>query len=185
DWPSIRRLLFYPAVTKSLTWRLLGLSDWYNRIDEHLVLGALPLAREFQSVAKSESIKAVLSINEPHEVKPAWVVGEKECRRLGLARMQLSVPDFGGHSPSARQLQKCCDFIESTVVKGGSVYLHCRAGRTRSGTVAAAYLMRRHRSLAPVDACDRLRAKRPSLLLNRPQLDALHEFWRLEQARER
>ena len=43
--------------------------------------------------------------------------------------------------PSKDELIDAANFIQAKMDQGGSVYVHCKAGRTRSATVVAAYLI--------------------------------------------
>mmetsp|Transcript_45308 Transcript_45308/g.144195 ORF Transcript_45308/g.144195 Transcript_45308/m.144195 type:complete len:87 (+) Transcript_45308:213-473(+) len=57
-------------------------------------------------------------------------------------------------------MDRCCDFIEAGLAGGGTVYVHCGAGISRSATMAAAYLMRKE-ALSAGDAVLAVRAARP------------------------
>ena len=43
--------------------------------------------------------------------------------------------------PSKDELIDAANFIQAKMDQGGSVYVHCKAGRTRSATVVATYLI--------------------------------------------
>lgn len=57
-----------------------------------------------------------------------------------------------------------------------SVYVHCKAGRTRSATLVACYLIERY-SLTPEEAVALLIAKRPQVLLHTKQRKAIEEYY--------
>ena len=46
------------------------------------------------------------------------------------------------HTPSVNELEQSVALIEETAEKGKTTYVHCKAGRTRSATVCAAYLIK-------------------------------------------
>ena len=68
-------------------------------------------------------------------------------------------------APTLEWLREQVDFIESERSAGRVVYVHCRNGVSRSGMVAAAYLMRRER-WSRDQALDFLRQHRPSVRPN-------------------
>ena len=49
--------------------------------------------------------------------------------------------DFTG-TPTQGDIDKAVDFILGHRLKQNSVYVHCKAGRTRSATVVACYLVK-------------------------------------------
>ena len=73
------------------------------------------------------------------------------------APQHLSHPitDFG--VPSVAAMQAILDDIQTALDQGGKVYLHCRAGIGRTGTVAATGLVTQ--GLAPAQALDLLAQK--------------------------
>jgi atypical dual specificity phosphatase len=70
------------------------------------------------------------------------------------------------------------DWIEARRRAGGHVYVHCLAGKGRTGTVLAGWLMR-HRGLDATQAINHLRARQPAAVESPEQeafLDA-YEAW--------
>ncbi|OTF71421.1 hypothetical protein BLA29_008512 [Euroglyphus maynei] len=57
-----------------------------------------------------------------------------------------------------------------------TTYVHCKAGRTRSATLVACYLMKQYQ-LTPTIAVQELQKYRRQILLQRKQLQALDEFY--------
>ncbi|KAH8303046.1 hypothetical protein KR018_006766, partial [Drosophila ironensis] len=57
----------------------------------------------------------------------------------------------------------------------GSVYVHCKAGRTRSATLVGCYLMMKN-GWTPDQAVEHMRQCRPHILLHTKQWDALRLF---------
>ena len=68
-------------------------------------------------------------------------------------------------------------FIEEVIANDpeASVYVHCKAGRTRSATLVGCYLMNRY-GWTPERAVEFMREKRPHILLHSKQWDALRTF---------
>jgi atypical dual specificity phosphatase len=59
----------------------------------------------------------------------------------------------------------------------GTVYVHCKAGRTRSATLVGCYLMMKN-GWSPEQAVDHMRNCRPHILLHNAQWDAMRIFHR-------
>ena len=55
--------------------------------------------------------------------------------------MKLPTIDFTG-TPTQTDIDKAVGFILGHRLKNNSVYVHCKAGRTRSATVVACYLVK-------------------------------------------
>lgn len=58
----------------------------------------------------------------------------------------------------------------------GTVYVHCKAGRTRSATLVGCYLMQRN-NWSPEHAVEHMRTCRPHILLHKKQWEALRIFY--------
>ncbi|VDM77312.1 unnamed protein product [Strongylus vulgaris] len=69
--------------------------------------------------------------------------------------------DFFGSAGRA-EIDSAVHFMEGIAAKGKSVYVHCKAGRTRSATVAVCYLVKKHNWLPNV-AMEFLKSKRPQV----------------------
>lgn len=99
-------------------------------------------------------MKAVVSMNEDYELTvfsnnaPKWQL-------LGVEFLQLATTDIF-ESPCQEKLYKGVEFMnkflpQNNRIKGlsttsipenvGTVYVHCKAGRTRSATLVGCYLM--------------------------------------------
>lgn len=70
----------------------------------------------------------------------------QEWQALGVEQLRLSTVDLSG-APSLEQLQRGVEFLLRHRERGNSVYVHCKAGRSRSATMVAAYLIQVRRVL--------------------------------------
>ena len=59
---------------------------------------------------------------------------------MGVNNIQFPVVDMFG-APSQEILQQGVEFIKENLTNGGVVYVHCKAGRSRSATLVGCYLM--------------------------------------------
>jgi len=78
-------------------------------------------------------------MNEDYELKLFSNSGP-EWEKVGVKFLQLSTTDIF-EAPQQDKLQKGVVFINEISQNGGSVYVHCKAGRTRSATLVGCYLM--------------------------------------------
>lgn len=103
---------------------------------------------------KTENIKAVVSMNEDYELT-VFSNNATKWNLLGVEFLQLATTDIF-ESPCQEKLFKGVEFINKFLpeidrIKGlstsscpentGTVYVHCKAGRTRSATLVGCYLM--------------------------------------------
>jgi len=65
----------------------------------------------------------------------------QEWAEWGVTQLQLATIDFN-NAPSQEMLQRGVGFIEKMNRNKESVYVHCKAGRGRSTTLVACYLMK-------------------------------------------
>lgn len=103
---------------------------------------------------KQENVRAVISMNQDFELDVVSLTNN-DWKRLGVEFLQLPTKDFV-EVPSLSNLQKgvkmMMDIIDksknnnlnssTTTNKLPSIYVHCKAGRTRSTTLVACYLVK-------------------------------------------
>ena len=64
----------------------------------------------------------------------------QEWKDLGVEQLKLQTVDYIG-TPTQENISKAVDFIMKYRRRKESVYVHCKAGRTRSTTIVACYLI--------------------------------------------
>ncbi|XP_078046505.1 phosphatidylglycerophosphatase and protein-tyrosine phosphatase 1-like isoform X2 [Augochlora pura] len=181
------RLTFYPTLFYNVLMEKISSRSWYNRIDEIVVLGALPFRGMTRKLISEENIAGVISMNEDYELK-LFSNTEKDWQSHNVKFLQLSTTDIF-QSPSQEKLLRGVNFIDefrktetnkyspnSHDLCTGSVYVHCKAGRTRSATLVGCYLMMKYR-WTPEEAVNFMKTKRPHILLHAPQWNALKIFY--------
>ncbi|GIY18157.1 phosphatidylglycerophosphatase and protein-tyrosine phosphatase 1 [Caerostris darwini] len=171
----LARATFYPTLLYNIVMEKLTTRMWYDRIDDIVILGALPFRSITDKLIEEENVRGVVSMNEDFELQ-RWVTTEEEWKKKGVKFLQLHTQDIF-HAPSQEKLAQGVQFINDFAGTGKSVYVHCKAGRTRSATLVGCYLMKRN-NWTPQKAVDLMRNRRPHILLGRKQLDALDIYHR-------
>ncbi len=126
--------VFYPTLGWNfLMARVLSVRNWWDRIDPHVIVGAYPFARDIEGLHR-EGVRAVVNTCEEYAGPQA------EYDRLGIEQLRIPTTDFT--HPKLTDVQNAVEFVQSHVEKEGTVYIHCKAGRARSATVALCWLMK-------------------------------------------
>lgn len=167
------RLAFYPSLFYNYVMCHVSNRNWYDRIDETVLLGALPFRGIAKELVTKENVRAVLSANQPHELS-YFTPTDEEWKSLGVDCLRLKILDFLG-TPSPTQLDEALSFIENHRKQGHNVYVHCKAGRTRSATLVACYLIKTYK-WDHTTAWNHLTSKRPHARLFQPQKDFIRDF---------
>ena len=76
--------------------------------------------------------------------------------------LKLNLQDTAREDISAA-FYDALDFIDASLARGGSVFVHCQHGVSRSATIVIAYVMWRRRPFSYDDALDAVRAIRPTV----------------------
>uniref|UniRef100_A0A146KY53 Phosphatidylglycerophosphatase and protein-tyrosine phosphatase 1 n=1 Tax=Lygus hesperus TaxID=30085 RepID=A0A146KY53_LYGHE len=167
------RLSFYPTLFYNLFMEKVSSRRWYDRIDDNVILGALPFKSMTEQLVVSERVRGVVSMNEDYEL--FFANSGDDWRSRGVDFLQLRTRDIF-EAPSQVKLEEGVRFImRFTDTQESSVYVHCKAGRTRSATLVGCYLMFRH-GWTPEEAVNFMRTKRAHILLHTPQWKALKTF---------
>lgn len=114
-------------------------------------------------------------MNEEFETKYFCNTAE-EWQDAGVEQIRLSTVDLVG-VPSLEYIHQGVEFALRHREQGTSVYIHCKAGRSRSATIAAAYLIRLH-GCTPEEAYKMLVSIRPHVLIHSGQLDMLQKYYK-------
>lgn len=132
-------------------------------------------------------------MNEDYEL---WVLSNnaQQWHNLGVKFLQLPTIDIF-QAPDQEKLKNGVGFINSFLpsdkkIKNishqhelndtsatGTVYVHCKAGRTRSATLVGCYLMMKN-GWTPEQSVDHMRNCRSHILIHNAQWKALREFYR-------
>jgi len=155
---------------------------WWSRVSEApecgVLLGAMPFCERdhLARLIADEGVVAVLTMNEEFELEPglmATPVSRAQWADAGVAQMLQRAQDF--QPPSVAQLNECCGFIEEHAKGGGTVYVHCKAGRGRSTVAVLAFLMK-CRGMGVDEAVAHVLQRRPHIRCSRAQLQGVVRF---------
>lgn len=126
--------VFYPTLGwNMLLGRVLKVRNWWDRIDPHVIVGAYPFARDVTGL-HAEGVCGVVNTCEE------YAGPESEYQQHGIEQLRIPTTDFT--HPKLADVQKAVEFVQSHVQKGDTVYIHCKAGRARSATVALCWLIK-------------------------------------------
>ncbi len=146
------RALFIPSLVYNLLMeRLVAERRWWDAIDEHVLLGALPLPWLVGDMANA-GVRAVVNTCVEYGGPVAGY------QRHGIEQLRTPTLDFT--PPRLEDIERAVTFVEDHRQHGRTVYIHCKAGRGRSATVALCWLVA-HRGLTPEQAQAHLEAARP------------------------
>lgn len=170
----MNKVAFYPTLFYNVVMAQVTGRNWYDRIDETVLLGALPFRGMTKWLVGEENVKGVITLNEDWELEQFCNTTE-EWEKAGVKQLKIPTVDFTA-SPSQENIRKAVAFIEDYHNKDlGSVYVHCKAGRTRSATIVACYLVKIH-GWSPDKAVEFIQEKRPHIWLRDKQLDSINVF---------
>jgi len=168
------RVTFYPTLLYNVFMEKVTQRNWYDRIDETVILGALPFRTISQKLIEEENVRCIISMNEGYELEH-FTPHPDEWKKMGVEHCQLSTRDIF-ETPSHEKLVQGVSTIESFSKNGKSVYVHCKAGRTRSATLVGCYLMAKH-NWTPEQAIENIVSKRPHIWLRNQQLESLKQYY--------
>lgn len=121
-------LVFYPSLGYNLLRNYVQPNRWawYNRVDETLILGAMPFRSMKQELVQKENVGGVVCCTEEFELKAAYqAMQEDDWKREGVEFFAVPMKDFTGSAPRP-QIHEAVEFIESVAAKGKTVYVHCK-----------------------------------------------------------
>ncbi|XP_008583497.1 PREDICTED: phosphatidylglycerophosphatase and protein-tyrosine phosphatase 1 [Galeopterus variegatus] len=140
------------------------------------MLGALPLRSMTRKLVQDENVRGVITMNEEYETR-FLCNSSQEWKRVGVEQLRLSTVDMTG-IPTLANLQKGVQFALKYQSLGQCVYVHCKAGRSRSATMVAAYLIQVH-NWTPEEAITVIAKIRSHIYIRPGHLKVLKEFYKI------
>lgn len=164
------RVVYYPTLAFNvLLGRVLRIRPWWSRVDDCVVLGALPFAADAKPLYEDEGVRGVVNTCMEYE-GPVEAYAE-----VGIEQLWTPTIDFT--HPSIESVIEGVQFIERFASRGESVYVHCKAGRARSATIVACWLMQ-SRGFSPEQAQQWLSERRRHVNQRLAQRPVVQEFAR-------
>lgn len=166
--PIWSRLILGPFLLGQwISWRgYTKRSNAFDKVTDRVLIGRRLTDREAQVIAEEQNVVAVLDLTGEFSEAKAF-------RQLAYCNIQIA--DLT--PPSQEQLAAALQFVEEHAPRG-TVYLHCKAGYSRSAAVAGAVLLKADPSQSVKDIVSRLYAIRRGIVV-RPEivecLEALHQ----------
>jgi len=136
--PKLANKVFSSAVFYPTHWwnilmsKVLNQRNWWDDVDDALILGARPNSTDAEKLVE---IGVTGVVNTCDEYSGPIHVYEKH----GIEQLHIPTVDFT--HPFIQDVESAVDFISRHADDGGCVYVHCKAGRARSATVAVCWLM--------------------------------------------
>ncbi|MEM9587622.1 MAG: dual specificity protein phosphatase family protein [Planctomycetota bacterium] len=147
--------------------RILKVRNWWDAVDDRVLVGARPFPSDVQSLHDA-GVRAVVNTCEEY----AGPI--KEYGRIGLEQLHIPTTDFT--HPSLVDVQRAVEFVQRFAEAGDKVYIHCKAGRARSATVAICWLMK-YRGLTPQQAQQQLLTARPHINPRLTERPVVRQFY--------
>ncbi len=161
------RLVYWPTLGWNvLLGRMLKVRAWWSRVDDHVILGALPFRSDVDLLHR-EGVVGV--INTCYEYGGPC----DDYERVGIVQLHLPTIDFT--TPTLENVERGVEFIRQHAESGGTVYVHCKAGRARSATVVACWLIA-SQGISPEEAQRILLQRRPFVLPRIAQRQVVQDF---------
>ena len=107
----------------------------FHKVNSQLFRGAQPKSDGWKELVEL-GIKTVVNLRDDDE---RALAEEQEAKRAGLRYFNLPFPRIGG--PRDEQMQKVLEIINSS--ENQPIFVHCRRGSDRTGTVIAIYRIER------------------------------------------
>lgn len=104
----------------------------FAQVDDRVWRGAAPTAAGYEALA-ANGVTTVVDLRAEEGIR----VDEALLGRLGITRLHVPLRD--GQSPTESQVER---FLAAVDGSEGRTFVHCGAGVGRTGTMAAAYLVK-------------------------------------------
>jgi protein-tyrosine phosphatase len=157
------------------------MSDWFvhfgfAEVGDDLVMGAYPQDADDVAALAQDGVTRVFSLVQDVEYEP----GAREAcvaalAEAGIEERRVELIDFG--SLEVQQIEAAAQAVLAWLGEGERVYVHCRAGWQRSATIVAAVVALRE-GIAPREALDVLRKRKPTANPLAHQRDNLFDWWK-------
>lgn len=149
-------------------------------IENQLAGGGLPITLDQFKWLIDHGIRTIVTVREV-PLPLEWIQrftqtkGPKDSSTIStISYLHVPVEDY--KAPTMDQIKSTVSYIENEVSSNrGSIFVHCAAGKGRTGTILAAYLLKKDR-LSAEATLRRLRSLRPGSIQTQVQEQALYQY---------
>lgn len=146
EYENIARTIFrrhlrnIPGLGEDAFLRTMPTSLRVRRVGPNLFRGAAPITPgAFESLVNRHKVKTIVSLLDPSNPKeaPLMALERQLAKRYGIKLHHVSMPF--GKAPPKESLAQFLQIVRNP--NCGPIFLHCRLGRDRTGTLVAVYRM--------------------------------------------
>jgi atypical dual specificity phosphatase len=142
-------------------------------IDNKLAGSGTPMTSEQYRWLIKNNIKSIVTVRE-FPLPQKWLVDNEKKETIINDYKFVYVKDYG--VPSLEVLDNIVDYINIKITKEKKpLVVHCAAGKGRTGTILAAYLLKQD-NISSQDAIKKIRSLRPGSIQSKIQEEILHEY---------
>ena len=146
------------------------MSRWW--IDEPDFVGSSNPATDELKDLFELGFRTIISLLDESEQRPNYDVDE--AKTMGFDRVSIPIRDFT--TPTPNQLSQFLNSLDKAL-ENGKVIMHCEGGSGRTGTMGAAYWIKK--GLSWKEAIERVRKSRPHAVETKEQEESLEELEKL------
>lgn len=105
----------------------------FSQVDRHIFRGAAPSEQGLEDL-RALHITIDLDLREPGK---SGALEQAEAHKLGIRYINVAMPPFS--APTSTEIKQALAILLAADNGSGRVFVHCRRGRDRTGTVIACY----------------------------------------------
>ena len=143
-------------------------------IENRLAGSGLPVTEDEFEWLLERGVRSIVTVREV-PLPSKWIDGKD------VQYLHLDVEDFG--APTLEALDEVVDYIDGQINEGRPVMVHCAAGKGRTGTVLAAYFVKKEK-LTAAQSIERIRSIRPGSVQSIVQETAVSMYEKYLKSKE-
>ena len=142
-------------------------------IPQKLAGSGLPSSYDQLTWLASNGIKTLVTVREI-PLPEIWIQ-KVNSQNYELENHFLKTDDYD--APTIDEIHGVVDYIEKKIERNRPVLVHCAAGKGRTGTILAAYLIKKD-GMTPQEAVKKLRLMRPGSVQSERQSMAIEHYYK-------
>lgn len=142
-------------------------------LPQKLAGSGLPSSYDQLTWLASNGIKTLVTVREIPLPK-IWIQ-KVNSQNYDLENYFLKTDDYD--APTIDEIHKVVDYIENKIEENRPVLVHCAAGKGRTGTILAAFLIKKD-GMTPNEAVTKLRLMRPGSVQSERQSMAIEHYYK-------